>query len=312
MSERDADVLVCVTMLRPEEHLLLGALRSHGLNAQPATARQTAAVFNGTVAAPRAVLLRNVSHHELAGMCDRFEALGVTTVNSPDAVRLCLSKDLQAITFARHGIPHPRTSLAFTADQVYEQVAALGGDAVLKPVSGSWGRGVVRISDAAQLDAWTGGREALDAAGRAFPVVVQQFVPKPGYNERVHVIGDTAVVAYRQVSDTFRTNTRLGGTVEPTEVTSRARDLCAQIVACFGPGMYGIDLAESVDTGELFVLEVNTSPDFARSAQIHGVDLADLAARYVTSLVDSTAAPLLRPFAEGDRHMPVPANGRAT
>lgn len=283
-------VLVSVTMLRPEEHLLLAALRAAGLDAQPATALQVAAVLNQAAPAPQAVLLRNLSHQELAGMCQRFTHAGIRTVNTPAAVTMCLAKDLQALAFTRAGISHPITRLAFSADQVHSEIEHLGGDAVVKPVSGSWGRGIVRIRDDEQFDAWAGGRDSIDAAARAFPVLVQEYVPKPGYNERVHVIGDTAVVAYRQISDGFRTNTRLGGHIEPVEVSQRSRELCARIVECLGPGVYGIDLAESVDTGELYVLEVNSSPDFAKSSQIHGIDIAGLVAAYIKTVVDEATA----------------------
>ncbi|MFY1690296.1 ATP-grasp domain-containing protein [Plantactinospora sp. WMMB782] len=283
-----ADVLVSVTIVRPEERLLLRALRATGLTARSVTPRHTAAILNGAVPPPRAVLLRNVSHRELAAMSDRFEQAGIETLNTPGAVRLCLSKDLQAIAFARSGVPHPTTHVAFSVEQVGEYVAALGGDAVLKPISGSWGRGVVRVSDAAQLDAWAGGREGLDPRGTHFPVVVQQYVPKPGYNLRVHVVGHRPVVAYRQVSPGLRTNTHQGGAVQPVPVTDRARELCDRVVDCFGPGFYGIDLVESVETGEMWVLEVNTNPDFARSSEIHGVDIPGHVAEYVRDRVFAT------------------------
>lgn len=284
-----AEVLISVTLARPEEHLLLRALRATGLTARTVTARHTAAILNNAAPRPQMVLLRNVSHRELASMSDRFEQAGIETLNTPNAVRLCLSKDLQAIAFARAGVPHPVTHIAFTVDQVREYVDALGGDAVLKPVSGSWGRGVVRVADAAQLDAWAGGREGLDPAGKGFPVVVQQYIPKPGFNERVHVVGHRPVVAYRQVSPGLVTNTHQGGYVEPIPVSDRARELCDGVVDCFGPGFYGIDLVESVETGEKFVLEVNTNPEFARSSEIHGVDIAGHVASYVHERVFATA-----------------------
>jgi [lysine-biosynthesis-protein LysW]--L-2-aminoadipate ligase len=283
-----AEVLVSVTVVRPEERLLLLALRATGLTARSVTPRHTAAILNDVAPRPRLVLLRNVSHRELASVSDRFEQAGIETLNPPDAVRLCLSKDLQAIAFARAGVPHPATRIAFSVEQVGEYVDALGGDAVVKPVSGSWGRGVVRIADAAQLDAWAGGRDGLDPAGKGFPVVVQQYVPKPGYNERVHVVGYRPVVAYRQISPGLRTNTHQGGRVEPVPVSDRARELCDRVVGCFGPGFYGIDLVESVETGEMWVLEVNTNPDFARSSEIHGVDVAGHVARYVRDRVFAT------------------------
>jgi [lysine-biosynthesis-protein LysW]---L-2-aminoadipate ligase len=280
-----AEVLVSVTMVRPEERLLLEALRGHGLTARAATPRHTAAILNGAAPAPKVVLLRNVSHRELGAMSDRLEQAEIPAVNNPKAVRLCLAKDLQALTFARLGVAHPVTRLAFSAEQVRDAVAGLGGDAVLKPISGSWGRGIVRVRDQEQLDAWAGGREAVDPGGKTYPVLVQEYVPKPGFNERIIVVGDAPVVAYRQVSQGFRTNTHLGGHVEPIPVSQRSRDLVARVVDCFGPGIYGIDLAESAETGELFVLEVNTNPDFANSSRIHGIDIAGLVAQYVRSLV---------------------------
>ncbi|GIH09801.1 ATP-dependent carboxylate-amine/thiol ligase [Rhizocola hellebori] len=284
------EVLVSVTMVRPEERLLLRALQATGLTARTVTPRHTAAFLNDTAPRPRFVLLRNVSHRELATMSDRFEQAGIETLNTPGAVRLCLNKDLQAIAFKRAGVAHPVTHIAFSVEQVREYVALLGGDAVLKPISGSWGRGVVRVADEAQLDAWAGGREALDPLGKGFPVVVQQYVPKPGFNERVHVVGYRPVVAYRQISPGLVTNTHQGGRVEPIPVSDISRELCKRVVDCFGPGFYGIDLVESVETGEKFVLEVNTNPEFARSSEIHGVDIAGHVAAYVRDRVLATIA----------------------
>jgi [lysine-biosynthesis-protein LysW]--L-2-aminoadipate ligase len=285
VSDVAADVLVSVTIVRPEERALLSSLRAAGLNARMATARQTAAVLNQSEPAPQAVLLRNVSHRELAGQSERFQQAGIRTINSPEAVRVCLAKDLQAIAFAKAGISHPVSRIAYTPDQVRGHIDALGGEAVIKPVSGSWGRGIVRIRDEDQFEAWLGGRESLDAGAKAFPVVVQEYVPKPGYNERVIVIGDGPVVAYRQVSDAFRTNTHLGGTVAPIPIAPRSRELALRVVDLLGPGIYGIDLAESAVTGELFVLEVNTNPDFANSSAVHGVPIPDLVAAYVQSAI---------------------------
>lgn len=290
MSDRP-QVLVSVTLMRPEEHLLLDALRATGVTAGSVTPRHTAACLNGDVAPPHLVLMRNVSHSELAAVTQRFERAGIPTINTPDAVRLCLSKDLQALAFRRLGVKHPVSRLAFTPEQVREQVAALGGDAVLKPVSGSWGRGIVRITDDQQITAWAGGREAVDPSGKAFPIVVQQHIPKRGYNERLIIVGDRPVAAYQQISGgDFRTNTHLGGRVEPIAIADRSRELADAVVACFGPGFYGVDLVESAETGELYVLEVNTNPDFANSSKVHGVDIAGEVARYARSIVDGEVA----------------------
>jgi len=158
---------------------------------------------------------------------------------------------------------------------------------VVKPVSGSWGRGVTRLSTEEELEAWTGGRESADAAGKLFPVLVQQYVEKPGHDLRIVVVGTEPVVAIRRKSDNWRTNTHLGAQVERVEISDDMHRLCAQAVAALGPGFYGVDMMQDRHTGEMTVLEINANPEFARSSETHGVDVAGLYARHVVGLLES-------------------------
>jgi [lysine-biosynthesis-protein LysW]--L-2-aminoadipate ligase len=173
---------------------------------------------------------------------------------------------------------------------VREATAEVGWPAVVKPVSGSWGRGVTRLTDAHCMEAWIGGRESADAAGKFFPVVVQEYVEKPGHDLRVVVVGREPVVAIRRVSDEWRTNTHLGAEVQRTELTSELYDLCTQVVDIVGEGFYGIDIVEDVVTGELKVLELNANPEFASSSARHGVNVAAHLAQYVDQRLRSDAA----------------------
>ncbi|WP_262703623.1 MULTISPECIES: RimK family alpha-L-glutamate ligase [Streptomyces] len=287
MTVAATDVLLSVTVLRPDERRLLDALRAQGLTARPVLPPDIAEVLSDEGARPRLVVLRNLSHREAIGTARRLEQAGIATLNSPSAIEVCNDKGLQALLFARHGIPHPVTRHAFSYDQVRSAVSELGQPVVVKPPSGSWGRGVTRLADEGELEAWTGGRESADAAGKLFPVLVQEYVDKPGHDMRVVVIGETPAVAFRRKSDNWRTNTHLGATVERVEITAEIERLCALAVSALGPGFYGVDLVEDRLTGELTVLEINANPEFARSSDAHGVDVAGRYAEYVADVLGS-------------------------
>ncbi len=282
-------VLLSVTMLRAEEKLLLGALRDQGLTARPLLLADIAGVVAGETAPPALALIRNLSHREAISVSRRLEHAGITTLNRSAAIETCNDKGLQALLLARHGIPHPVTRHAFSYDQVRASVAELGLPAVIKPVSGSWGRGVSKMANAECVAAWTGGRESADASGKLFPVVVQEYIDKPGHDLRVVVVGRTPVVAIQRISNDWRTNTHLGAEVRRVEVTPEIEKLCGQVVDVLGPGFYGVDLVEDRATGNLLVLEANANPEFARSSAQHGVDVAGLLAAHIAEELAATA-----------------------
>lgn len=282
-------VLLSVTMLRPEEKLLLGALRDEGLTARPLLMEDLAEIVAGHPGPPALALIRNLSHRDAISVSRRLEHAGVPTLNRAATIETCNDKGLQSLLFARHGIPHPTTHHAFSFDQVRKSVADLGMPAVVKPVSGSWGRGVSKMTHADCVEAWAAGRESADVTGKHFPVVVQQYIDKPGHDLRVVVVGRTPVVAIQRASDDWRTNTHLGAEVRRVEVTPEMEKLCGQVVDALGPGFYGVDLVEDRSTGELLVLEVNANPEFARSSAQHGVNVAGHLAAYVAETLTASA-----------------------
>ena len=284
------DVLLSVTMVRPDERLLLDSLRARGISVETALVADIGNVLNGSAPRPAVAFLRNLSHREAAGIAHRLGHLGVPTLNSGAAMDICHDKGTQALLFQRNGIPHPRSLHAFSHDQVRDIALALGWPVVVKPISGSWGRGVVRLTDPECLEAWTGGRESADAAGRLFPVLVQEYVEKPGHDLRVVVVGTEPVVAIERRSADWRTNTHLGATVRRTDITPEIRELCDRVVALLGPGFYGVDLLEDVRTGVLKVLEVNANPEFAKSSAQHGVDIGAHLAAFLADRVRHLAA----------------------
>jgi [lysine-biosynthesis-protein LysW]--L-2-aminoadipate ligase len=278
-----AEVLLSVTILRPDEKLLLKAIRATGLQVRTVLPAELGEVLSAG-RAPGLAVIRNLSHRQAIDVARRLQYLDVRTLNSASAIEVCNDKGLQALLFTANNVAHPESRHAFSYQQVSEAAETLGWPAVLKPVSGSWGRGVTKLSDQHSVEAWAGGHESVDAAGKNFPVLVQRYIDKPGHDLRVIVVGRKPVVAIKRSSTDWRTNTHLGATVTRVEVSPDMHKRCTEVVDLLGEGFYGIDLITDRDTGELMVLEVNANPEFARSSAIHGVDIAAQLAGYLADL----------------------------
>lgn len=283
MTARPVDVLIPVTVLRPEEKLLAKALRERDLLVATALGPQVGDVLNGRVPPPRLAVVRNLSHRDACDTARRLTDLGVPVVNTPDAIELGVDKGRQALAFARAGVPHPRSWHAYSADQVRGIASMAGWPVVVKPLRGSWGRGVVLLDGEPALAAWAGGLETADAAGRSYPVLVQEWVDKPEHDLRVLVVGTRPVLALRRRASGLRTNTHLGATIDQADRTPVIAGLCAAVVELFGPGFYGVDLIEDHRTGRTQVLEVNVIPEYARSSALLGVDVAGALADHLAA-----------------------------
>jgi ribosomal protein S6--L-glutamate ligase len=89
----------------------------------------------------------------------------------------------------------------------------------------------------------------------AGPVVVQDFVPGPGEDLKVYVVGEHVfAVRKRFARDSF---TRAG---RPCLVTPEVRDLALRCGEAFGLGLFGLDVIESAE-GPV-VVDVNYFPGY--------------------------------------------------
>src|SRR5947209_10609373 len=137
----------------------------------------------------------------------RLQARGVTVLNPPAAVETCVDKYLASARLEAAGLRVPPTVVCQHADAALEAFAALGGDVVVKPLFGSEGRGMVRVADP-------------DLAWRTFRTLervqsvlyLQRFIPHPGWDLRVFVLGGRVLNAMRRhASGGWRTNVAQGG-----------------------------------------------------------------------------------------------------
>src|SRR5438874_5824372 len=160
----------------------------------------------------------------------RAQARGVPVLNPPAALEACVDKYLATAKLAAAGLPVPPTAVCQHADAALDAFHALGGDVVVKPLFGSEGRGMVRVSDP-EL-AW----RTFRALERTQAVLyLQQFVPHPGWDLRAFVLDGKVVAAMRRTArGDWRTNVAQGARAEPVKLTAEQEDLALRASAAVG------------------------------------------------------------------------------
>jgi ribosomal protein S6--L-glutamate ligase len=206
----------------------------------------------------------------------RVQARGVVVLNPPAAIEACVDKYLASAKLQAAGLRVPPTIACQHADAGMEAFARLGGDVIVKPLFGSEGRGMVRITDGET--AWRVFRtlERLETV-----LYVQQFIRHPGWDLRVFVIDGKVVAAMRRYArDDWRTNVAQGGKAEAVDITSNQRLLALKAMQAVHAQVAGVDLMEAPD-GEWYVLEVNAVPGWRALAPVTGIDVATAIVRFL-------------------------------
>jgi RimK family alpha-L-glutamate ligase len=199
----------------------------------------------------------------------RLERKGRRVLNPPLALETCVDKYLACARLDAAGLPVPPTVTCQDADAALETFDRLGGDVVLKPLFGSEGRGMMRITDVEM--AWRTFRtlERLQCV-----LYLQKFIPHPGWDLRAFVIGDQVLTAIRRYArNNWRTNVAQGGRAEPVTLTTEEERLTLAAARAVGTPVAGVDLLPN-PAGGYFVLEVNAVPGWRALAPATGVDVA--------------------------------------
>ena len=269
MSEPRVGVLL--SRVRVEEKLLLEELERRHV---PTTIIDDRQLVLRLEARPElgvdVVAERCIQHSRALYALAVLEAWGIPTVNTFEVADVCGNKLLTTMRLIRHGVPSPRTRLAFTPESALVAVEELGYPAVLKPLVGSWGRLISRVND---RDAAESILEHKDVLGTYMHSIyyVQEYIAKPGRDIRAFVVGDECIAAIYRASDHWITNTARGAKATQCVVTPELGDLCVRAAKAVGGGVVAIDLLES-ERG-LLVNEVNYTMEFRNSIDTTGVNI---------------------------------------
>jgi [lysine-biosynthesis-protein LysW]--L-2-aminoadipate ligase len=267
---------VLVSYLRPEEKAILAAARDRGIEVTPIFDRQLVIDLSSTDAPGSGfnfdvVLDRCVAHSRSGYTLRALQRWGVPTLNSAEAVRLCDDKAENSLVLESAGIPHPRTLIAFDVESAIRACETVGYPAVLKPVTGSWGRLLARANGPEQARTILEQKKELGSFHHAI-FYVQEHVEKPDRDIRAYVVGDRVLAASYRTAKHWVTNAARGAESVPCPVTPEIEELALRACAAVGARLAGIDLLETRDGLE--VLEVNTGGEFKGLMSTTDVDIA--------------------------------------
>jgi len=221
------------------------------------------------------VLARIIPGGSLEQIIFRVDALhwiedrGILVVNAPRAIERSVDKFYTTALLREAGLPSPETVVCESASDAMHAVRHMG-DVVIKPIFGSLGHGMVRVSDP---DVALRIVRALEHTRPVF--YVQRAIDHGGRDVRVFVVGGRVLGAIERhaAEGDWRTNVARGGAAKPFDLPSTWAQLAVRAADAIGGDYAGVDLLPSRD-GEVYVLEVNGIPGWRGLQHATGVDVA--------------------------------------
>ena len=205
----------------------------------------------------------------------RLEAAGVPVVNPPRAIEVSVDKYMALALVREAGVPTPETFACQKYADAMSAFDSLGGDVVLKPMFGSQGFGLIRISDQAMA------QRAMSQLERMGQVAyLQKYIEHGDWDLRLFVLDDHILAAMRRRGEDWRTNIALGGNGEPVQPGAEWMDLARRSARACGAQLAGVDLVIDPN-GDPYILEVNAIPGWRQLAKVSGTDITTQVLRFV-------------------------------
>ena len=202
-----------------------------------------------------------------------IEERGVLVMNSPRAIERAVDKFYTTALLQEAGLPTPETVVCEGMDEAMTTIRAMlagGSDVVVKPIFGSMGHGLVRLSDPDVAF------RVLRSLEQTRPVYyLQRAIDHGGRDIRVFVAGGRVVGAIERWAATgdWRTNVARGASARPFTLPADWESHAVAAAAAVGADYAGVDLLPARD-GTVFVLEVNAIPGWQGLQRATGLDVA--------------------------------------
>ena len=220
------------------------------------------------------ILQRSVSHFRGLYLTACLEFLGLPIINKFKVGQTCGNKLITSLVLAKHKVPTPKTHFAFSSESAIEIINRIGFPLVLKPIVGSWGRGVFPLRDEEVANMIVEMREENDSP-LARIYYIQEMIKRPPRDLRCIIVDDkivTAIYRYSAVNE-WRTNVAKGGKAEVVPITKELEDIALKAAKAVGGGILGVDLMEDEKRG-LLVHEVNNTVEFRGASNVSNVNIA--------------------------------------
>ncbi|MBU7031413.1 MAG: RimK family alpha-L-glutamate ligase [Theionarchaea archaeon] len=182
----------------------------------------------------------------------RMENMGIPVINPSIAIERCADKYYTCSLLEDAGIPTPPTVCTEHYSEAMDAFEEMR-DVVVKPIFGSQGMGIMRITD-------------QDSAHRLFRILdhgrcvfyIQKFIPHANEDFRAFVVGDEVISSMKRRGTSWKTNFARGALVEPIQLPPNLEDMAVEASHVVGCTYSGVDILPGAD--HEYIIEVNSIP----------------------------------------------------
>ena len=220
-----------------------------------------------------AVLARIIPAGSLEQIVFRVDALhtleerGIPVVNPARTIERTVDKLWTTALLEQAGLRVPETVVCEGTDAALAAFRALG-DVIVKPLFGSMGLGMVRVTDE-------------DMAFRVFRTLetlrgvyyVQRTIDHGGCDVRAFVVGSRVIGAIERSAPGWKTNLARGGRARSVTLEPEQTELALAAARAVGADYAGVDLLPARD-GTVYVVEVNGIPGWRGLQEATSRDVA--------------------------------------
>ena len=229
-----------------------------------------------------ALMIRGMPAGSAEQIIYRMDALftlergGLPCINSPKTIEKTVDKYFTTALLREAGLPVPPTVCCEAEkDAILEALGELGGDMIYKPLFGSCGKGLVRVTGEAEADAL-----AQSLAGSGSIAYLQKFIPCANSDLRLFVLDGRVIAAMRRIGAGWLANFSRGGRVEAYTPTALEEEMAVTAAKAVSAEVAGVDIIKG-DDGSTYVIEVNGSPGWKGLSLVTDADVAGEIADYV-------------------------------
>lgn len=206
----------------------------------------------------------------------RLERGGLFVVNPPSSIERSVDKYYALSLLSENGIKVPRTIVTENPDSALKAFDILGRDVVIKPLFGSQGFGITRVSDREVA------RRIFNTLNYSRHVLyAQEFIHHGRHDIRCLIVGGRVVAAMNRRARGWKTNVTQGAKPVSIDPSEELKEIAIKSTEILGCKVAGVDILESSEG--YFVNEVNSQPGFRGLQLVSKVDVAEEIVKYILS-----------------------------
>ena len=217
--------------------------------------------------------------YHIKAVIRHFERMGVVVVNGSDSIDNVKDKLYTHQILAQSNLDIPKTMLLKHPIDVDFVEKHIGFPAIVKTISGSYGKGVFLAENKKQLKQLI---TMAELTKKSYDIIIQEFIKDTwGKDLRVLVVNNKVVgcMMRQSTDDDFRANLTRGGEGFPYEVNEQIEWLSSESSKALNLDIAGVDLL--FDNGGYKICEINSNPGFEGMEQYTKKNIAEEIVQFI-------------------------------